>query len=176
MRLCDIEEQEGILTATVAEDEKSNLRVKTKAGLRTLPIHPTLIKLGFEEYIRILRRNGSERVFQGIKLAKRKAGAEAGKWFNERYRTKYISEDFKRDKKTLYSFRHTYITAASHSAKMRLDYIQQMVGHEKSQLGATKHYDKGASIKQLYEEASKLSFPDLELDQLSGQWKDLAIC
>ena len=92
-----------------------------------------------------------------IPLGNRKAGGQAGKWWNERYRVKHL-HGFKEQRKTLYSFRHTFVTHAWNESGIELPLVQQMVGREKSQMEATKHYDKGATMPRLFDELSKVDF------------------
>jgi integrase len=131
--------------------------VKTQAGVRTFPIHPLLLELGFAEYIEELRGSEHDRVLHGIPLGNRKAGDQAGKWWNERYREKHLL-GFKEQRKTLYSFRHTFVTHALNEPGIELALVQQIVGHEKSQMGATEHYDKGATMPRLFEQLSRVDF------------------
>ena len=44
-------------------DETQGKRVKTTSSIRKVPIHPTLISLGFLDYVKILKANGVDRVF-----------------------------------------------------------------------------------------------------------------
>jgi integrase len=116
-----------------------------------------LLSLGFAECITELRATDQDRVLHGIPLGNRKAGDQAGKWWNERYRVKHLP-GFKKQRKTLYRFRHTFVTHALNEARLELPLVQQIVGHEKSHMGATKHYDKGATMPRLFNELSKLDF------------------
>jgi len=171
MRLDDIKEIDGVLAASVVDDESKGQRTKTAAGKRTFPIHHTLLELGFVEFLDAVRSSGGERVLTGIGLGKEKAGAGAGTWWNERYRAKRLPKDFKIDKKVLYSFRHTHITEALSVAQIPLQWVQQMVGHERSQMGATRYYDKGLAVPALSEEIRKIKYSGLDLSGLRGQWK-----
>ena len=157
MRLDDITTVDGVLCASVVDDADTGQQVKTQAGIRTFPIHPLLLELGFAEYIEELRDTDRDRVLHGIPLGNRKAGDQAGKWWNERYRVKHL-HGFKEQRKTLYSFRHTFVTHALNVANIELPLVQQIVGHEKSQMGATKHYDKGATMTRLFDELGKVDF------------------
>ena len=149
----------------MVEDTDTGQQVKTQAGIRTFPIHPLLLELGFSEYIEELRAGDKDRVLHGIPLGNRKAGDQAGKWWNERYREKHLY-GFKAQRKTLYSFRHTFVTHALNESGIELALVQQIVGHEKSQLGATKHYDKGATMTRLFDELSKVDFQLPEIKRL----------
>ena len=78
MRLDDIKTIDGILCASVVDDAETGQQVKTQAGIRTFPIHPLLLSLGFAEYIDELRGGDKGRVLHGIPLGNRKAGDQAG--------------------------------------------------------------------------------------------------
>ena len=157
MRLDDITTVDGVLCASVVDDADTGQQVKTQAGVRTFPIHTLLLELGLAEYIKELRAGKHDRVLHGIPLDNRKAGDQAGKWWNERYREKHL-HGFKEQRTTLYSFRHTIVTHALNEAGLPLALVQQTVGHEKSQLGATKHYDKGATMPRLFQQLSRVEF------------------
>lgn len=171
MRVGDIKEIDGVLSASITDDPEEGLSVKTKAGRRIFPIHPALLQLGFSDYVQQVGQEGHDRVLPGIKLGSRKAGENASKWWNERYREKRLPASFKPDSKTLYSFRHTYVTQAVSVAQIPLERVQQMVGHERNQMGATKHYDKGLSVAALYAEVKKIKFDGLDMEALKGGWK-----
>ena len=66
----------------------------------------------------------------------------------------------------MYSFRHTFVTHALNEAGIELPLVQQIVWHEKSQMGATKHHDKGASMPRLFAELSKVDFKLPEIKRL----------
>lgn len=119
MRLDDITDEDGVLIASVVDDEEKGQQVKSDSGLRSFPVHPRLLELGFSEYIDELRKAGAERVLQGIVVSKRLPGANLGKWWNERYRKTNFPE-FKKQRKVFYSFRHTFFTKALHAAEIKL--------------------------------------------------------
>ncbi len=73
LRLDDIKEMDGVLVMSVCEDAERGRRVKTKAALRDIPVHPRLLELGFREYLEQLREAGAERVLEGIPLNTNKA-------------------------------------------------------------------------------------------------------
>lgn len=172
LRTNDVKEIEGILAAEVVDDEETEQRAKTEAGQRIFPIHPILIDLGFEEYLQRVRKAGLTRIFESIPLGTRKAGETVGKWYNERYRATHLPARFKDERKALYCFRCTYITEAL-NAGIPLRDLQQMVGHEKSIMGATKHYDRGQKLGALRDEIEKITFPKLDLSHLKGGWAHL---
>ncbi|MEM8563242.1 MAG: site-specific integrase [Pseudomonadota bacterium] len=174
MRLEDVSTIDGVLCMSVVDDPDKGQQVKTEAGRRTFPVHPELIRVGFEEYLEMLRRAGAERVLEGVNVGKRKAAALAGKWWNERYRDKHFP-DFEKQRKVLYSFRHMFVTHALNVADIPLQYVQQIVGHEKSQFGATRHYDKGAGQPRLLEEIRKVDYGCHAVTRLEADWRALTL-
>lgn len=169
----DASEVGGILCISIVDDPKSGKMVKTLAGRRVIPIHPTLLRLGFADYLQALRDEGASRVFEGIRKGKRKAGDQVGKWFNGRYRATRFPE-FKAQSKVLYSFRHTHITAAL-NADVEIRTLQQWVGHERKQLGQTKSYDKGQKPPQVFEAISRVSWDCEAIDALQQDWRSMKL-
>jgi integrase len=174
MRLHDISIDDGVLMASVVDDEAKGQQVKSEAGLRSFPVHPRLLQLGFSEYLDELRKAGADRVLQGVAVSGRLPGANLGKWWNERYR-KINFPEFKEQRKVFYSFRHTYFTKALHDAEIKLEYVQQMCGHESSHMGATAHYDKGAGAARLFAEVRRVDFQCAALDALGDDWKRMPL-
>ncbi len=174
LRLDDIRESEGSIVLAISDREEGQ-EVKTAAGRRELPAHRELVRLGIADYIRALREQGAQRLLQGVALGKRKAGDQGGKWYNERYRTEQRLPGFKEARKTLYSFRHTHITQALNVAKVEMRTVQQWVGHERTQMGATRYYDKGAAIPQLQTALNRLTWDSEALRSLGRQWEDMPL-
>lgn len=156
LRLDDVTEVEGVLVMRITADESKGQSVKTKAGHRIVPVHPKLLELGFADLITKSREAGEDRVLHGIHKGTKQSGGPAGFWF-KRYKKLHIPE-LESQGKPLYSFRSTFITHALNEAKIELPYVQQMVGHERSQMGVTRVYDAGAGAKRLFEEMSKVKF------------------
>lgn len=171
MRLQDISKTRGILSITVT-DEGEGMRVKTSAGRRTFPVHSDLLKLGFENYVDRLRNSGQIKLLPQLPAPIRKAGDATSKWYNERYRDIFLPQ-FKAEKKVFHSFRHTFIQRAV-QAGLELQYIQQMVGHEKKFFGETATYARdGYSQEQLLNELNKFSYVDFSIDDIAGGWEEL---
>ena len=171
IRLQDISNTRGILSITVT-DEGEGMRVKTSAGRRTFPVHSDLLKLGFESYVDRLRNSGQIKLLPQLPASIRKAGDATSKWYNERYRDIFFPQ-FKTDKKVFHSFRHTFIQRAV-QAGLELQYIQQMVGHEKKFFGETATYARdGYSQVQLQSELNKFSYVDFSIEDIAGGWEDL---
>jgi integrase len=156
LTLDDVVEEQGVLVMRIVADEAKGQSVKTKAGQRVVPVHPKLLELGFADFIERSRVAGKERVLHGISKGKAQSGGPAGVWF-KRYKQFHLPE-LEEQRKPLYSFRSTFVTHALNVANIDLAYVQQIVGHERSQMGTTRVYDAGGDAKRLFEEISKVKF------------------
>src|SRR5690606_11676058 len=62
----------------VADVERS---IKTAASRRLVPLHSTLVKLGFIKYVERQRKAGAQLLFSPFKPSRGRASGEAEKWF-----------------------------------------------------------------------------------------------
>jgi len=170
MRVEDVREQNGVLYLMVIEDDDTGQRIKTDASKRSIPVHPDLLKLGFKEYITQLRENNHDRVLPGFKVGERTPGQYASKWWRETLRGKYLPKELRSPLTPFHSFRHTFATEAKDVAGIPLEYTQQMLGHQRKQMGATAIYSHGKTIPALLEEIQKISFKGLNLSHLINGW------
>lgn len=165
LRLKDVEERDGLLCVSINDDDFKKL--KTGAAKRLIPIHPVLIRLGITEYIDRLKANGEDRLLPTIPDATmtKKAGAAASDWFGQKYRPEYL-RGFKEQGKVFHSFRHTFIQAAI-NADVELVKLQQMVGHESKEMGATMTYrGEGYSANQLMDQLNKVVLKGVDVGWL----------
>ena len=174
LRLADISMVDEVLTANIVEDKATGQRVKTASSLRSIPLHPRLIELGFKDYLDSLKAAGADRVLSGFSLGSVKPGASASKWF-DRYRQSFLP-DFKAQRKTLHSTRGTFYSAAYNDAGMQTRFLKQLVGHsEEDELGSGTHYNKGASMPKLFSEIEKVRYDSKALYDLKDGWRVLKL-
>ncbi|WP_237133131.1 site-specific integrase [Pseudohongiella sp. O18] len=97
-------------------------RTKTDTE-RRVPVHPSLIKLGFRDYLKILRTEGHERLFPELKFSDNGDGysRSIGEFLNSLY--KEVGADG-----TNHSFRHLVIRTLSR-ADIPKEIIKSIVGH-----------------------------------------------
>lgn len=122
LKRADVIEEEGVWYFRVAEEEEGQ-SVKSKAGLRKIPIHSQLIAIGILNYIKSIR-SGS----LWPKLNPDNKGRLSGaiqKWFT-RINRAHVTTD---PAKTFHSTRHSVTTVLMNSGEQRHLY-QKIIGHE----------------------------------------------
>jgi len=82
----DIKEEEGIPVIEISEfteDGTPSKRLKTKPSERVIPTHPSLVELGFLEYIEKQRKDGSFQLFPELPAGKDGYFSDQfSKWFS----------------------------------------------------------------------------------------------
>tara|TARA_B100001971_G_C17960655_1_gene417229 strand:- start:64 stop:627 length:564 start_codon:yes stop_codon:yes gene_type:complete len=86
-------------------DKTKDKKLKTLHSNRIIPLHQTLIDLGFLDYIRILEQNGKERLFHELTLGRDGYTKNPSKFFNDYLRELGIKSPTK--KYDFHSLRHT---------------------------------------------------------------------
>lgn len=136
--LDDISFQELAIKVKDNHDKK----VKTKASVRTVPIHPDLLKLGFLVYAEKVMKQGELRVFPGLKRHPQNGYShELVKWWS-RWSRQFIKER----EKTFHSFRHT---VADRLKQHDVDgvLIAEILGHEVKSISLGR-YGKPYSVEK----------------------------
>ncbi|MCX7144156.1 MAG: site-specific integrase [Proteobacteria bacterium] len=142
LRLQDLVKQDGIrcFAITHEPDADEPTRTKNRASRRKVPIHPRLLALGFDEYIKDLKSIKATRLFPYLPIDKK------GK------RDKNVSRDFnngllkrvrvhKPRTKVFHSFRDTCVAALA-KGKLHEKYIAQWVGHSPRGMQSTSYLEK----------------------------------
>lgn len=158
LRTYDVREEHGIPFLSIDEAEETQ-RVKSGAG-REVPIHPSLVKLGFCDYVDAMRKEASGRVFPTLKLDKKG-------YYSDR-----ASKDFARfleqvgaktPKTSFHSLRHNFKDACRNCGVPR-DVADILQGHSLG--GMAGRYGSGRiPVKTLAAEVSKIEFPELDLSE-----------
>ena len=158
----DIQEEEGIKFFSINENDGK--RVKTKAGIRRIPIHQELIKLGFLKFVEFMKNESkpsNKRIFFDFEPNVRgEFSAQPSRWFG-----KYLSKiGLKKEYLVFHSFRHTVRTVLrNHNCP--IDRVQRLCGWEGSN-SLSEHYGT-ISIKVLADEFNeKLVYEGLDLSHL----------
>ena len=152
---CD---EDGIWMIDVnAEGEK---KVKTKAGIREIPIHPFMVnELKLPEYVEMLEGEGKKRLFPELKKGRDGYAKSVSQWFNQRYKVKCgIKEGGDGRKKDFHSFRTTIINHLQRK-KVPFDMLKQVMGHSKGKDVTQVFYTERYTPKELfYDVVSKVDY------------------
>lgn len=161
----DIYQEANGFWVIAIRDKSGFQRVKTKAARRIIPLHPTLIELGFLAYVQDAKTAvpDSERVFPYLRYDKTNGFGDVPSEAFARYLdTLGIHED----EKTAHSFRKT---ANQRLKDEEVDYpIRcQLVGHEKEGVNE-KVYATDISIPRMYEHLkNSLVFHEVDFTPLT---------
>lgn len=109
--LCDIDREEGVLVFILRQhfdEEGADRTLKTDNAYRVVPVHPELIKMGFEAFVQEQRKAGHRQLFpEAYCDANGKWGRHLTQWFS-----KHVRDTEKEVSKcTFHSFRHTFTDA-----------------------------------------------------------------
>lgn len=133
-------------------DEKS---VKSVAGMRRVPLHPDLVKLGFLDFVakRAKQDKANVRVFKEIKFgADRQASTVYSKVF-----ARLMDKVGLTDKRLVFhSWRHG-VEDALRDAEVQPYIIDAIVGHADNSIGSK--YGKGVSLAVMADAVAKMKLP-----------------
>ena len=173
----DVQEKNGIPFISINEEDEKH--VKTKAGIRQVPIHNELIKIGFLDYAAQMRAKGETLLFPEVmeSLVKGKRAKDASpsaplsKWFNhfiesvntciEQPELKFTSEH------VFHSFRHTVRTEFRRN-RAQEDDVCRICGWEDGSKGKTLADHYGESVLENLQETvnSGLKYDGVDLSHL----------
>jgi len=134
------------------EPDRPDKNLKTQSSRRIVPIHDTLLNLGFIEFIELLKKKdpNRERLFQELKYKDGNYNQNVSRWFNTRY---LPSLGLKTDKKNFHSFRHT---VSDHLKQKGVEphFINELLGHTQKDISSDR-YGKGYNPDILYNKCVK---------------------
>lgn len=182
----DVMDVDGIPCFRIAENPERLQSTKNAQSNRMVPIHPTLIDLGFLDFVESRRRKGLRRVWEGLKTpAVEFVGYQGNyshdfsKWYNRTFRKNHVQNA---EKKPFHSTRHTFVNWFWQSLRPgEIDYsaVKGLVGHldddDQKALGALfdattwKVYAKELEPARLLETLKRLDYGvDLKLLRRKG--------
>ncbi|MGY3231215.1 integrase [Luteibacter sp. HA06] len=124
LRVEDVETITGIPVVHFAERHELQ-QIKNESSNRVVPLHDDLLKLGFLEYVEMIRSMGHEWLFPGMPWFHKNAGFLMGKRLNETYYNKVCKLGAG---KTFHCHRHHFIDQAAKSG-LPDPYIARLTGH-----------------------------------------------
>ena len=134
------------------EPDRPDKHLKTLSSKRIVPIHKTLLDLGFVEFIELLKKKDPtrERVFQELPYRSGNYNQNVSRWFNTRY---LPSLSLKTDKINFHSFRHT---VSDHLKQKGIEphFVNELLGHTTGNIDQDR-YGKGYNPDILYNNCVK---------------------
>ena len=79
----DIIKKENVWMFSI--DETEGKSVKTTSSIRKVPVHPTLISLGFIDYVKIIKSKGVERIFPELTKQRDGYSTKISQHYNEKF-------------------------------------------------------------------------------------------
>jgi integrase len=142
----------------VKEDADNGQRVKTEAGIRKVPVHSELVKMGLLEYVKGLP---DDQLFPGLR-----PGGPDDKlswYFSRRYTEFRRGVGITRSRVSFHSFRKNFTTCLDNAGVPETD-IQALIGHERGFTLET--YSGGLGLERLKKIVEKVQYPGLDLRRL----------
>lgn len=156
LNLRDIQEQDGILYFNFS-DEGDEQGLKNAESRRKVPIHSSLITLGFLEYVRSEKETDSTRLFPTLKKGKSTFADATGKWY-----ARLLKKVGLKDKSlVLHGLRHTFITRLSDAGVP--EKVKMMLAGHAAQGVHGKVYDhrERVPMKLLQDGLERLQYPEV---------------
>lgn len=140
------------------DDQDEEKSLKTASSRRGIPVHETLIELGFGDFLDYRRASGEKRLFPEIEKAK-----DDGSW------SKQFSKHFKRFRESIgvtrrgvkfHSLRHN-VEDALRNADVRKELRDAIQGHGEN--GVSREYGSGYYVRTLNEAVQKIGYDGLKM-------------
>lgn len=163
----DIKEKNGIpfiaVRTELDDEEITDKRLKNFSSIRNVPVHPTLIKIGFLDFVAKRQQGGmASRLFPELPAGKTgRYSNPFSKWFR-RFLDQIFGENS--PKATFHSFRHHFRDALRDGRIS--DENAEALGGWATDDEEQRHYGYGASLHILLEDISKVEYPRLDINHL----------
>lgn len=160
LRVEDVENcKHGPFIRIAEEAERATL--KTTAGVRRVPVHSELVRLGFLDYVASLKKSGAASLWPSYQPRKGKPGAYFSDWVNAFHKAATGNPKAP----LFHELRHTVRTVLQ-SATVDRQTIGRIIGHETGRSDAPKT-STHASDLDLRAAVQALQFPAVKLRRVS---------
>jgi integrase len=134
LQVKNVDDVEGVPCFTFEEDKIIGKRLKTPTAIRTVPVHPQLIELGWLRYVDDVRRRDGVDAWLFASISPQAVGALKAwtKWFGRYLRSIGITDR----RKVFHSFRHSFKDALR-AADVSEDLNDALLGQKNSSVGRT---------------------------------------
>lgn len=147
----DIKEIDGVICIDVNDDKDKKL--KTASSKRIIPVHPTLVSLGFLHYVETLKVAGMERLWGNLRRREADGYSNAyGKCY-QRFNRHFITKD---PLKCFHSLRHSFADCLKQQG-VQESLIAELIGHSNGSI-TTGRYGKRYQPKVLLEAVAMIAF------------------
>ena len=170
LSITDIPDDETRMTKAEANRSPAiSKTVKTEAARRIVPLHPTLIDLGFLRYVEKIKAVSKNRLFPELRSYRGKVTKNFSRFIN-RYIDNHVT---KNPKKNFHSLRHGAIDAMRGGGFQQIwlsrpddvpTNLSEAVGH--ADASTTALYGLGTPVQMLHREICKLKYPGLSLTEV----------
>ena len=153
LALVDLREKDGIPCITIT-DLGEDQSVKNKGSRRTMPIHSSLIALGFLDYVRTVRAQGHTRLFYQLPQRAHGYSDAVGKWWAQLL----DSLDLTQPELVMHSLRHGihYL----HELGCPQDVAEMLTGHTPTTVhDKTYAHRELTKLSRLRDGLEKMQFP-----------------
>lgn len=141
-------------------------KLKTKAAIRLVPIHPELKRLGFLKFVEQRRLSKSEKLWEGVEAGSTDYASDAvSKWFARFLRETIGAGERRAEKLAFHSFRHT-MKDALRAAGVQDSVQDALLGHKEPMRRVPAGYGEGYKPPRLLKELSKVRYDGLDLSHL----------
>jgi len=123
LTLADIQERDDVPFIRIT-DEGPDQALKNAGSRRRVPIHSSLIELGFLDYVKTIKASRHERLFPQLRQGPKGFADPVGKWFGRSMHKCGLTDPLL----VLHSLRHTGITKL-HAAGCPANVVLLLVGH-----------------------------------------------
>lgn len=170
--LSDFDNIQGVPCISITElDDKGHKvkHTKSESSERVIPIHPQLIELGLWDLANRMKTNGYTRLFEGLepKGSEGKYGAQYSQWFSRKLESIGVINKRGKDKKSFYSFRHTFINYCEQN-RFDLGLYERISGHSIGKSMGQKHYAMDIYPQTLLKEVIERIKFDVDLSHLKN--------
>ena len=121
----------------VEEPNRPDKKLKNKSSRRILPIHETLIELGFLDFVELIKKlePKHKRLFEHLPYGEGSYGRNVSKFWNQRYLPKL---GLKTNKKNFHSLRHS---VADHLKQKGVEphFINELLGHSQGDISSDRY-------------------------------------
>ena len=124
LRPGDVDVEDDVPCIRLRSDGSQEL--KSEAGDRVVPLHPTLVSLGLLEFARAMAEAGSDMLLPGFRVWGDQHGGNVSRWFTDFRREQGVDSR----QTVFHSFRHCFVSAIRSRRGTDEVLIDQIVGHD----------------------------------------------